>query len=300
MISASLANATGINSSSTGKVLIIPCEGNTEYTVSTPNFSGDVWRLGLSNNQNPAAGQSYSRLKNDVPTNGIYTFSTNAETKSILLQFGASVFDETIETLMLNLGSTPLPYEPFGYKLTITNAGQTKTVYLSEPIRKIGEYADTISSDGVVTRRINKQAITELANRDNFNGGYTIDFASPCGSNTVLSNIAISTSSLPTAANRQGKVFTNSGRSYIGFGSQSEFPIANTSGYPTTGEKSAFTSYISTHEVYVWYVLATPITEQIQFPEIDTTDGSNTLSVGTTLPPSKISLTGHIKALPSV
>lgn len=198
---------------------------------------------------------------------------------------------------MIVLGNdTTRPYEPYGYKIPITLNGATQNIYLNEPLRKIGDYADTINSDGTVTRRISKQAITELANRDNFNGGYTVEFSSPCGSNTVLSNIAISTSSLPTAANRQGKVFTNSGRTYIGFGSQPEFPIANTSGYPTTDEKAAFLSYISTHEVYVWYVLATPTTEQVTIPTLTPADGNDTLTVGTTLAPSALSITGHVKA----
>lgn len=33
---------------------------------------------------------------------------------------------------MLNLGSTPLPYEPYGYKIPLTCAGQTTPVYLGE------------------------------------------------------------------------------------------------------------------------------------------------------------------------
>ena len=177
------------------------------------------------------------------------------------------------------------------YAVPISCGGTTQTVYLSEPLRKIGDYADTISSTGTVTRRIKKQAITELASKDNFNGGYTIAFSSQCGFGTVLSNIAVSTSSLPTAANRQGKVFTNSSKSYIGFGSQPDFPIANPNGYPTADEKAAFTAYISTHDVYVWYVVSEPVIEQITAPTITPAKGSNTLTVDTDSQPSEMTIT---------
>ena len=182
------------------------------------------------------------------------------------------------------------------YAIPINLNGVTQNIYLNEPLRKIGDYADTVDESGTVTRKIKKQAITELANRDNFNGGYTVAFNAPCGFGTLISNIAVSTSSLPTAANRQGKVFTNSSKTFIGFGSQPEFPIANTSGYPTAEEKAAFLSYISTHEVYVWYVLATPTTEQVTVPTLTPADGNDTLTVGTTLAPSALSITGHVKA----
>ena len=181
------------------------------------------------------------------------------------------------------------------YAVPIIVGGQTQTVYLSEPLRKIGDYADTVSSDGTVTRRIYKQAITALANTDNFNGGYTIYPDATIGFNTVLSNIAISTSSLPQASERAGKVFSNTARSRLGFGSQPEFPIANPNSSPTTAEKNAFTAYLSTHEVYIWYVLQTPTTEQITAPTLTPEKGSNTLSIGTTMQPSEVSITGHIK-----
>lgn len=34
--------------------------------------------------------------------------------------------------IMINAGTEPLPYEPYGYKLPLTNAGQTRPVYLGE------------------------------------------------------------------------------------------------------------------------------------------------------------------------
>ena len=42
------------------------------------------------------------------------------------------------------------------YGIPITVGGTTYPLYLSEPLRKIGEYSDTVDSSGAVTRRIRK------------------------------------------------------------------------------------------------------------------------------------------------
>ena len=49
---------------------------------------------------------------------------------------------------MLNVGSTPLPYEPYGYKVPVTVSNGTDTlttpIYLREQIRKVGDEAEFI------------------------------------------------------------------------------------------------------------------------------------------------------------
>ena len=51
--------------------------------------------------------------------------------------------------VMLNSGSTPLPYEPYGYKVPVTVSNGTDTlttpIYLPEQIRKVGDEAEYIS-----------------------------------------------------------------------------------------------------------------------------------------------------------
>ena len=53
-----------------------------------------------------------------------------------------------IFNIMLNAGSTPLPYEPYGYRVpvTVTNGTDTQTtnIYLPEPLTKSGDNADYI------------------------------------------------------------------------------------------------------------------------------------------------------------
>lgn len=54
------------------------------------------------------------------------------------VQVGKSGADRTVE-LMVNVGATPLPYQPYT-EPTTTN------IYLNEPLRKVGDYADTLNT----------------------------------------------------------------------------------------------------------------------------------------------------------
>ena len=53
-------------------------------------------------------------------------------------------FFDTIQTLQVEMGSEPTPYEPY--------TEQTVQIALDEPLRGIGEYKDTTTKDGVVRK----------------------------------------------------------------------------------------------------------------------------------------------------
>lgn len=61
--------------------------------------------------------------------------------------------------IMLNLGTEPLPYEPYGYKIPITTESEggtesiTTTVYLDKPLYKSGDYADFVEYSTQTTTR---------------------------------------------------------------------------------------------------------------------------------------------------
>ena len=56
------------------------------------------------------------------------------------------------DNAMLNLGSTPLPYEPYGYKLPLTSAGQDVDIYLGDDTLSTDEYVD--SGTGKIYRMV--------------------------------------------------------------------------------------------------------------------------------------------------
>lgn len=62
------------------------------------------------------------------------------------------------EQIMLNLGSTPLPYEPYGYKVPVTVNSGTVNIYLDEQLTKSGDNADYI--DYATQKRYNADGTT--------------------------------------------------------------------------------------------------------------------------------------------
>ena len=169
------------------------------------------------------------------------------------------------------------------------------TIYLSEPLRKIGDYADTVDSSGTVTRRVKKLVLdgTEywIKNAPSNPNNYLYYLTGFSGNKTCVCSHLEDMETL--SASKIG-VFNYNSVLYINFGSS--VMTAQTSGNTITGLKEYLSNqYSSGTPVCVWYVLATATTESITAPTIATTAGSNTLSIGTTLQPSEVSITGGIK-----
>lgn len=194
------------------------------------------------------------------------------------------------------------------YAIPIT-CGATHTVYLSEPLRKIGEYADEIISTGVVVRRVAKKILngSELWQVDQGGSGsgkpYVYHLISDNRDYAVV-NIDMCThfpsAVISTRNTEQGIGVQNKSNPYdctaILIRWDSYTPSASSSA-ETLATWTAFlaSQYAAGTPVCVWYVLAEPTTEQITAPEISTVRGSNTLTIDTTLQPTSVSVTGHIR-----
>lgn len=83
-----------------------------------------------------------------------YTFTTavNKTVKYITALFTSGGFRIDIDTFMVNEGSTALPYEPYGYKLPLTSAGQGVNIYIGDDTLSTDEYVD--SGTGKVYRMV--------------------------------------------------------------------------------------------------------------------------------------------------
>ena len=222
------------------------------------------------------------------------------------ITFGTGTGDLTLSNLMLNLGSTALPYEPYGYKLPVTTTNGTNTVttpiYVgSEPIHRIGKYADYVGySSGKIMRRIKKLVLTGNEN--------WILYTLPDAVNVerfyfVLSQLAVSSSPDNLVSSHFPIKSNNSDMEHMrcGGSSNNEMYIYIPRLLATTvaGLKSYLAAkYTAGTPVTVWYVLETPTEEDppVPFPELTTLSGTNTLTVDTTVKPSRIDLTGRLKA----
>lgn len=97
-----------------------------------------------------------------------FTITEDKTVKGIYLQDNGATAKSSIcfTNIQLEEGSTATEYEPYGYKIPIKVSGNDKTIttniYLDEPLRKVGDYADYIKSvdlvngTGVVVRRVTK------------------------------------------------------------------------------------------------------------------------------------------------
>jgi hypothetical protein len=169
------------------------------------------------------------------------------------------------------------------YDIPITSGGVTEHIILSEPLRKIGDYADSVNSEGVVTRRIKKLKISEI-------DVPWVDF-------TVDNVAAFRTNSEINKLHGDG-IFTMLSNSYkvvnLRTGMTTNFTIApynNTNcsiicvrddRYTTASEWLA-----ENGDVELYYVLATPTTESVTAHTIPTSSGFSNIEIGTNLAPSK-------------
>lgn len=198
--------------------------------------------------------------------------------------------------VMLNLGLEALPYEPWGYKIPISSASTTTPVYLGEveTTRKIIKYEFNGSEAWAKNSASATDYIYYLAALEE--GLTRIDM--------ICSHLPIATSGIsPTIAGVQ--LFSNLTTLLINVGSN--VMDAQTSGNTVAGLKEYLAAqYANGTPVTVWYVLAEPQTAVVNEPlmrignyadtlsmgqagvSIPTANGSTTLDVETTVPPSEI------------
>lgn len=187
----------------------------------------------------------------------------------------------TVKNIMLNTGSTALPYEPYGFKLPLTVNGTEYPIYLGQ--------VET-------TRRIYKMRLVNPLSSTQASDGYRLVFtvsshpAPPYQSGGGVCNIA----SWNTNYNRIGFVVTGN----------DAFITQNISEWAT---KERATQWLEENEIYIWYVLAKPETAVVNEPlhkigdyadtvsatNIPTTGTAEQFDIQTTLKPSEVQLTYH-------
>ena len=140
------------------KSIKFPCLPNTQYTISVPNILS-IFRLYESSNANiePSSASSERVIEITRSANiNKYTFTTSSTSQILLFQGSNGDVDLLFNGLMLNTGSTALPYEPYSYKIPIISGSTTTNIYLDNPLRKSldGTAVDELSSSGRLTQRV--------------------------------------------------------------------------------------------------------------------------------------------------
>lgn len=293
---AQYADSTGIISD------YIKVDKGTQYRysasvpASTAYFIGydqNKEYLGVYNSVNGFVKASSNRCSN-------ITIPSDSDCAYIkLMTFADNPLDNTSS---LNTGSTALPYEPYGYKLPFTNAGQTTNVYLGQTptVRRIKK--SVLTGDENWNNNFGQSlfGVQDLLGKAPFIDGITA-YSTHFKYNPIQSGLDKTMSSGEFALQKSTTVFNV----YI---KNTEFTS------PANFKAWLAAQYAAGTPVTVWYVLAEPETAIVNeplckivdyadelnntvatLPEIPTTTGQNTLTVDTTLAPSSLTIKGHIK-----
>ena len=219
---------------------------------------------------------------------------SNKTLKGIAFSYGTNDIVE-LKEIMLNTGSTALPYEPYGYKIPILSNSTTTNVYLGEV---------------QTTRKIKKLVLTGEEDTWNKSGAASNTFYFTVSDYLRRRiNIAIC-SHYTTQSNINGGAEMQNGNVsfYANSGTSGNYLYVRDSNFATVADFKTYLQqqYDAGTPVTVWYVLATPETATINEPlmkigdyadsidkagagvNIPTSDGINTLSVNTSVQPSEV------------
>ena len=234
----------------------------------------------------------YIQLKNSdtdatiaIATNGGVTFNLNEPCYArgnLIIKSGTTV-NNIVFKPQLELGTTATPYEPY-------QAPITKHIYLDEPLRKVGDYADYVDwGNQVVVRNILKFTLNgdlrggkTTNSTDEYSGWFIENYAfSNMGTKQrsyLLCNM------LPFNAKINLNLYMS-----IGFGGNSNllYICLPTSMATTLSEASTILN-----GAICYMPLATPTTEPITAPDFDVPISEvMNVSSGTVIPPSSMDVT---------
>ena len=122
--------------------IIMPCKPNTTYTLSKSILSHSNPRHRVSGSEEyPTAGGAQTfiddkseTISGDTRSRQIFTTTENTHWIVCFL-YSNNIYEELIEqlqSLQLEEANDKTEYEPYGYKLPISSAGQTNNIYLGE------------------------------------------------------------------------------------------------------------------------------------------------------------------------
>lgn len=234
--------------------------------------------LGYSNSRKALADHVDDEDKNDGVTSIVFYGSHNGITTRIF-------------NGMLCVSASAVEYEPYGkYKIPVTVSGEngeetTANIYLDEPLRKIGDYADYVDYDRqLLVRNIQKliftgdekwamQEINTLTTRFRVDIQHSISQSSGLCSHVPFVRSGVSRDEVLCGINNNTFYF------------RINKEIAS--------NVIEFKDYLSSQAakgtpVTLYYPRVTPITDPLDLPEIPTFAGTNVIDVDTTVKPSQM------------
>ncbi|MBR5774385.1 MAG: hypothetical protein IKY44_05985, partial [Clostridia bacterium] len=295
---ANLNNYTISNNiiTTTGNVLfgfIVKVDAETNYSVSSKTTAWVDMRI-REYSAKPTSWENDFIIQSVNTPNTSYksaSFTTSSTTQYILVTLYSNISGIIISEVMLNTGSTALPYQPYGYKIPISSGGTTTPVYLGEvqSTRNIKKLVLTGQESWQITSN-NKWLYFELADvptrrispiSSHYTGSSTVSYA----------NLADNSVTVSIYDNNQYRLALYDSR------------------FTTVADFKTYLQQQYTNEtpVTLWYVLGTPTTSTLNEPirkigdyadtvsgiTIPTIAGADSFDVLTTLKPSEVTANYH-------
>ena len=294
------------------------CKPNTQYTISFKEPGDRLIICGLYTEVDPTIYTESNQLTfdhyienlaSDIPTS--LTFTTDVNDKMIGIYY---VLSQSPTEMQIEENSQATSYEPYyeGYKIPITVSDGTNStttnIYLSEPLRKIGNYADYIDfENGKVVRNIGN---IELKGTEAWYIYYNTyiksdacdAFLNNIGNNSASQSYSRSVGFCNIAYNAKRAIWVYTGypNTFVFNNKQFHLNIANDvlgiTDYTQETMVTAlekFKSFIANQyangmPVIIYYPLYVQTEETIILPTIPSIKGTTIYSVGTNITPSNM------------
>lgn len=210
---------------------------------------------------------------------GVATITKDANRLALFVDANASVKNVQVRITYAVCDTEFTEYEPYGYKIPVKVSGNgesiTTNIYLDEPLRKVGEYADYIDfENGKVVRNV-KEVV--LDGGENWRAGTTKTVTQ------VFRNDGIYFRPRPDAYFCDKFIVANQGDTEkISITEYMYIAVNKTRANNVTD----FKKWLSENPTVVAYPLATPTETPITLPNIPTFKGTSIISADTTVQPS--------------
>lgn len=260
-------NAGGIVDFVGGATYLLPIEANTTYTVKIHSDEPiSVLRIGLYNEDTPIDGTFVTSLQEKISLSNPTATVTNSNYRYLYVQISGSYINQYgLAHVMINTGSTPLPYEPYNHTTTPLYLGEVPT-----------------------TRKIKKLVLT---GEENFTTGSVIgQYSLKIGHDMIATEFYCSHYPYKPAYQSSGFPYvrqaTSSTDTIIWFELDRDYAEDISSGL-TKFKAYLAAQYAARTPLTVWYVLATEETGVVNEPLMKIGDYADSLSVDVELPLSQ-------------
>ncbi len=286
--------STNIQNSRVAINRLIEVKPNTYYTISVSNFN---LRYAI---------QQYNKnieLTNDSywQTSSNYTFLTTDNTYFIWIPISSPnySYDITFEqvqqaNIQIEEGATATEYEPY-------QKPKTTNIYLDQPLRKIGDYADYIDFKNnkvikkIVSANLTATSVSGVGSNDDTVSRFYQSYTKRLVLN-ILDNIQVMSNKLQalsvynynSASNKSiNSISCNQNNTAIHFKMKNDL-LGITEDMTNDEKKNKCNEYLSNNPVTINYILKNQTEQNITLPEILMHKGTNIITVDTTIEPSRI------------